>query len=103
MSDVQKLQELLDEIPYAVLIEVQDCMWYRDHNRDEIYWNGEFNSEDLHRGEGDTYSGWMRESSKEWEGYLVTNLDMSIGTMVTYLFPLEKEVKWEDLEEICND
>ncbi len=101
MSDVQKLQELLDKIPYAVLIEVQDCMWYRDGS--DIHWNGEFNSEDLYNGVGDTYSGWMREGSKEWEGYLVTNLDMSIGTMVTYLFPLDKEVKLEDLEEMYNE
>ena len=101
MSDVRKLKELLDKIPYAVLMEVQDYMWYRDGS--EIYWNGEFNGEDLHRGEGDTYSGWMREGSKEWEDYLVTNLDMSIGTMVTYLFPLDKEVKLEDLEEMYND
>lgn len=101
MSDIQKLQEILDKIPYAVLIEVQDCMWYRDGN--EIHWNGEFNSEDLYNGEGDTYSGWMREGSKEWDDYLVTNLDMSIGTMVTYLFPLGKEIKLEDLEEFYND
>lgn len=98
MSDVQKLKELLDKIPYAVLIEVKDCMWYRDGN--EIYWNEEFNSEDLYNQDGDSYSGWMREGSKEWDGYLVTNLDMSIGTMVTYLFPLDKEVKLEDLEEM---
>lgn len=101
MSDVQKLKELIDKIPYAILIEVQDCMWYQDGN--EIYWNSEFNSGDLYNGDGDSYSGWMREGSSKWEGYLVTNLDMSIGTMVTYLFPLDKEVKLEDLEEMYNE
>ena len=98
MSDVQKLQELLDKIPYAILIEVKDCMWYRDGGT--LYWNEEFNSEDLYNQDGDTYSGWMREGSKEWECYLVTNLDMSVGTMVTYLFPLDKEIGLEDLEEM---
>ena len=101
MSDVKKLQGLLDEIPYPVLFEIVDAAWYKDGS--VLYWNGESNSQDLYYQEGDTYSGWMREGSKEWEDYLVTNLDMSIGTMVTYLFPLDKEVKLEDLEEMYND
>lgn len=50
MSDVRKLKELLGKIPYAVLIEVKDFMWCRNGN--EIYWNEEFNSEDLYNGDG---------------------------------------------------
>lgn len=98
MSDVKKLQGLLDKIPYPVLFEIVDAVWYKDGS--VLYWNGEFNAEDLYYQEGDTYSGWMREGGVEWDGYFVTNLDAATGTMVTYLFPLDKETKLEDLEEM---
>lgn len=98
MSDVEKLQELLDKIPYPVLFEIVDAVWYKDGS--VLYWNGQSNTQDLYYQEGDTYSGWMREGGVEWDGYFVTNLDTSTGTMVTYLFPLDKEVKLEDLEEM---
>ncbi len=68
MSDVRKLQELLDKIPYATLMEVKECLWYCDGGN--LYWNEGFNSEDLYNQDGDTYSGWMRERGQFHVGWL---------------------------------
>lgn len=89
---VKVLKEILEEIDHPVLIEIIDCMWCAD--KVEAHWNKDDNKDDLMEGEGSSYSVEIRGSTSEYDGYLVLNADTGCGETVTYLFNLEKEVKF---------
>ena len=89
---IKKLQKILDEIDYTVLMEIVDHAWRRDEYR--VEWNTDNNLDDLEGGDGDTYSVEMYESTAEYDGYLVVNAHTGCGETVTYFFNLSKEVKF---------
>lgn len=89
---VKVLKEILEEIDHPVLIEIIDCMWYRGTH--DVEWNTDDDADDLENGDGNTYSVEVRGGTSEYDGYLVLNADTGCGETVTYLFNLEKEVKF---------
>ncbi len=89
---VKVLKEVLEEIDLAVMMEVIDCVWWRDGF--DFSWNTADDEDDLEYGEGSTYSVEVRGGVTEYDGYLVINADTGCGETVTYLFNLEKEVKF---------
>lgn len=91
MSKVDELFKIVDEIDYSTLFERVDRIWFRHNN--EIHWNGDDDEEDLLNGDGDTASVTMPEGSVEFDGFLVVNVDASVGTLITLFFDLSKEIK----------
>lgn len=89
---VKVLKEILEEIDIAVMMEVVDCVWSRDEF--EYSWNTDNDADDLENGDGNSYSVEVRGGIGEYDGYLVLNADTGCGETVTYLFNLEKEVKF---------
>lgn len=90
--DIEKLVEILDEIDYPVLIEVDlESIWHIDGN--DVTWNSDGNRNDLEEGEGDTYSGYLPEGYHVQGDYLVCNVDTQCGQWVTHIFSIYKEVK----------
>lgn len=89
---VKVLKEILEEIDHPVLIEIVDCIW--SGGEFEYSWNTDDDVDDLENGDGDTYSVEVRGGVSEYDGYLVINADTGCGETVTYLFNLEKEVKF---------
>ena len=96
---LQDFKQILDEVDFdfPILIDFEVGPWYRDNR--EIHWNTDSNLKDLYNGDGDTYSGWMREGYTKKDGYLITNLDFQTGTMITSIFDLRDEVSLDKLEE----
>ena len=89
---VKKLQKILDEIDYPVMLEIVECMWTRQPW--EVKWNLDDNKEDLENGYANTYSCETRGCSSEYDGYLVVNSGTDCGETITYFFNLSKEVKF---------
>lgn len=90
--NVEKLVEILDEINYPVLMEVDlESIWRIEDG--EITWNSEGNRNDLEDGEGNTYSGYLPEGFHVQGDYLVCNVDTQCGQWVTRIFSVYKEVK----------
>lgn len=90
---VKKLQKILEEIDYPILIEIVDNLWCRNHG--SIEWNAYDNKEDLENGEGETYGIETRDGELHYDGYLVVNGDTRCGETVTYMFNLSKECSFE--------
>ena len=91
---IKKLQKILDEIDYPVLMEVVDCVWCRDEINCYFQWNYGDNLEDLENEGGDTYSMEAFEGCFEYNDYLVVNGHNGCGQTITYFFNLSKEVKF---------
>lgn len=89
---VKKLQKILGEIDYPVLVEIVDCVWQRDEYT--VEWNTTNNLDDLKEGDGCTYSVELYEDTGEYDGYLVANAHTGCGETTTYFFNLSKEVKF---------
>lgn len=89
---VKKLQKILDEIDYPVMVEIIESTWTQ--SPDEVQWNEDDNREHLENGDDNTYSCDTRGCSSEYDGYLVVNGDTGCGETVTYFFNLSKEVKF---------
>lgn len=89
---IKKLQKILDEIDYPVLVEIIDCAWRRDEYT--VEWNTDNNLDDLEGGDGDTYSLETYEGTAEYDGYLVLNAHTGCGETMTHFFNLSKEVKF---------
>lgn len=89
---VKKLQKILDEIDYPIMVEIVDCLWTRQYP--EVMWNVNDNKVDVEERDGETYSCEMRCGTIEYDGYLVVNGDTGCGETVTYFFNLSKEVKF---------
>lgn len=89
---VKVLKEVLEEIDLAVMMEVIDCIWQRGGF--DFSWNTDDDEDALENGEGNTYSVEVRGGVTEYDGHLVINADTGCGETVTYLFNLEKEVKF---------
>lgn len=90
--NVEKLVEILDEINYPVLMEVDlESIWRIEDN--EITWNSEGDRNDLEDGEGETYNGYLPEGFHVQGDYLVCNVDTQCGQWVTRIFSVYKEVK----------
>lgn len=97
-NKVDTLKQFIFETEGLPLIEVKDCIWLETEY--DITWNTEDNLIDLYNGEEETYSGEILcGASLEWEGYKVVNLDTGCGAQVTYLFPLDKEIKSDELQQ----
>lgn len=97
-NKIDLLRQFMLEMEGLPLIEVEDCIWVETEY--DITWNTEDNLIDLSNENGETYSGEiMGCASLEWEGYKVVNLDTGCGAQVTYLFPLDKEVKSDELQQ----
>ena len=95
-NKVDLLKQFILETEGLPLIEVRDCIWLETEY--DITWNTENSLIDLYNGRGETYSGEiMYGASLEWEDYKVVNLDTG-RVAVTYLFPLDKEVKSDGLQ-----
>lgn len=93
--DIEKLVEILNEINYPVLFEVDlESIWQIDD--DNISWNKEGNRFDLENGEGETYSGYLPEGYTVQDKYVICNVDTQCGQWVTHIFSALKEVT--DLE-----
>lgn len=90
-NKIEVLKDLLKEMNYQSMMEIEDCIWYRDE--DNFYWNTDNNERDLLNGDGNTYSGYQTEGLGEFEGHVVVNLDTQQGYWITKLFDLSKEVK----------
>lgn len=89
---VKKLQKILDEIDYPVMVEIVDCLWA---NMDgSIYWNTDNNKTALEYVVGETFSLEVLNNETIYDGYLVVNGDTGCGETVTYFFNLSKEVKF---------
>lgn len=91
---IKKLKEILDEIDYPVLMEIVDCAWYVEDGGWDFHWNTENNTQDLEDGEGDTFSMEAIEGSTRYDSYFVVNGHNGCGQTITYMFNLEKEVKF---------
>lgn len=97
-NKIDLLRQFILEMEGLPLIEVEDCIWVE--TKYDITWNTEDNLIDLSNENGETYSGEiMCGASLEWEGYKVANLDTGCGVTVTYLFPLDKEVRSDELQQ----
>lgn len=97
-NKIDLLKQFILETEGLPLIEVKDCIWLETGY--DITWNTEDSLIDLYNENGETCSGEiMCGASLEWEGYKVANLDTECGTQVTYLFPLDKEVKSDELQQ----
>lgn len=94
MSKVEQLKRLLTDMDYQPMIEVLNCSWYRSDN--DFTWNTDDNLDDLHNGDGNTYSGYEVEGAAIFDNHVVVNLDTQMGYWVTHLFPLSKEVPLDD-------
>lgn len=91
-NKVDLLKQFILQMEGLPLIEVKDCVWLETEY--DITWNTEDNLIDLYNGCGETYSGeTLRDGTVDWEGYRIVNLDTGTGATMTYLFPLDKEVK----------
>ena len=89
---VKKLQKILDEIDYPVMVEVVDCIWA---NMDgSIYWNTYDNQAALEYLLGETFGLEVNNAGTTYDGHLVVNGDTGCGETVTYFFNLSKEVKF---------
>ena len=91
---IKKLQKILDEIDYPVLMEVIDCAWCREEGENDLFWNTENILVDLEDRDGETYSTEAFEGWDEFDGYLVVNGHNGCGQTITYFFNLSKEVKF---------
>ena len=91
---VKKLQKILDEIDYLVLMEIVDCAWCREEGEYDFFWNTENILVDLEDRDGNTYSTEAFEGWDEFDGYLVVNGHNGCGQTITYFFNLSKEVKF---------
>ena len=91
---IKRLQKILDEIDYPILVEIVDCVWCRDDTDCYFQWNDGGNLEDLENLDGDTYSMEAFEGWVEHGGYLVVNGHNGCGQTITYFFNLSKEVKF---------
>lgn len=91
---IKKLQKILAEIDYPVLMEIVGCVWCRDDADCYFQWNDGNNLEDLENLDGDTYSMEAFEGCYEYKGYLVVNGHNGCGETITYFFNLSKEVKF---------
>ena len=89
---IKKLQEILDEIDYPVLMEIVDNIWLRD-DYSSFCWNTDDNLDDLENGDGNTYSVETFEGFSEYDGYVVVNAHNGCGQTITYFFNKEKEIK----------
>jgi len=89
---VKKLQKILDEIDYPVMVEVVDCIWA--NMGVAIYWNTDDNKSALEYLLGETFGLEVTTSETTYDGYLVVNGDTGCGETVTYFFNLSKEVKF---------
>ena len=90
---IEKLQKILDEIDYPVMVEIVDYMWVKVDGC-EIHWNTDDNKADLENGDDNTYSCELNNGNTVYDGYLVVNGDTGCGETVTYFFNLSKEVKF---------
>jgi len=90
---IKKLQKILDEIDYPVLMEFVDCAWCREEGENDFFWNEE-SLADLEDRDGETYSTEAFECWDEFDGYLVVNGHNGCGQTITYFFNLSKEVKF---------
>lgn len=91
---IKKLQKILDEIDYPVLMEIIDHVWCREEGENDFFWNTEDILVDLEDRDGDTYSTEAFEGWDEFDGYLVVNGHNGCGQTITYFFNLSKEVKF---------
>ena len=91
---VKKLQKILDEIDYPVLMEIIDTCWCREEGENDFFWNTDNILVDLEDRDGDTYSTEAFEGWDEFDGYLVVNGHNGCGQTITYFFNLSKEVKF---------
>ena len=90
---IKKLQEILDEFDYPVLMEIVDYSWTRCDDNGYFSWNSSDNLEDLENVDGDTYSVETFEGFSEYDGYVVVNAHDGCGQTITYFFNKEKEIK----------
>lgn len=90
---IKKLQKILDEIDYPVLMEFVDCAWCREEGENDFFWNEE-SLADLEDRDGETYSTEAFEGWDEFDGYLMVNGHNGCGETITYFFNLSKEVKF---------
>lgn len=91
---IKKLQKILDEIDYPVLMEIIDHAWCREAGENDFFWNTENILVDLEDRDGDTYSTEAFEGWVVHDGYLVVNGNNGCGQTITYFFNLSKEVKF---------
>ena len=91
---IKALKAILDKIEYPVLMEIIDTVWCRDSEEYYFSWNEGNDLEDLENEAGDTYSIEAFEGCDEYDGYLIVNGHNGCGQTITYLFNLEKEVKF---------
>lgn len=83
----KQVKELSDNIEYPHLLSPLDVVWSREG--DTIYW-----IED----EG-CYSAYLTEGFEIKEDYFICNGDIQMGYWMTFLFPLEKEISYEEFED----
>lgn len=91
---ISKLKKILEDIEYPILMEIVDSSWCRDDNDYYFQWNEDDSLEDLENEDGNTYSAEAFEGSYEFDGYLIVNGNNGCGQTITYMFNLEKEVKF---------
>mgnify|MGYP003648987778 FL=1 len=82
-----KVQELAEGINYPHLLSVSDVVWTKYD--ETIYWQDD----------GDVYSAERVEGSTVQEDMFIFNGDSCMGTWVTYIFHVSKEIPYDDFEE----
>ena len=82
-----KVQELVEGINYPHLLAVEDVIWAKD--TDTLYW-----IEDK-----DVYSAYITEGFEIQGDMHICNGDTQQGYWMTYIFPVSKEIPYDDFEE----
>tara|TARA_R110000787_G_scaffold90783_3_gene191479 strand:- start:8203 stop:8481 length:279 start_codon:yes stop_codon:yes gene_type:complete len=82
-----KVQELVEGINYPHLLAVEDVIWTKYD--ETIYWQDY----------GGVFSAEMVEGSNVQEDMFIFNGDSSMGTWMTYIFHVSKEIPYEEFEE----
>lgn len=87
-----KLFELFkDEINWPDIFE--DAIWYVSD--DELVYNKEANIEDIKWGEGETYSGYVKDSTEK-EGYAIFEVDSGCGFDYQIILKLSNKVGFDE-------
>jgi len=89
---MNKLFELFkDEINWPEVYE--DAPWLI--SSDELLYNTDSNVEDLELGDGNTYSGYIKESTEK-EGYVIFEVDSGCGWDYQIILKLSNKVNFDD-------
>jgi hypothetical protein len=89
------IEEFSNKLPYPHILAPEDKEWCFEEG--EVYWANSYTLG------FEVYSAYLPEGYQRQEDYFICNGDTQQGYWQTFVFPLSKEITWEDFEEKYKD